>query len=418
MRKYATAILILSFYTHTNLQTDSVDWGFFGHKLINRLAIFTLPSDLITFYKKNIEYITSHSVDPDKRRYTVKAEAIRHYIDLDHWLHKPVDSLPSDYALALLKFESFYILSDADTLLLFETNKVVPNLSSFYGKQDSLYFSKQIVELLEPEHCAISIKLFQKLFYNHILQEYDPDAWNVDLTILQDYFIQKVTPDYRLSIIDTFSKHGILPYHFTRVYKQLIQAFEEKDHPKILRLSADIGHYLGDAHVPLHTSKNYNGQLTNQTGIHAFWESRIPELFAEQDFDFVVGPAFFIEDINRFIWNILYESHSFVPALLEKEKTLSQTYPFDKQYCFETRGSTTVKLPCKKYAERYYKSLDDQVEQRMRACIRNLGSVWLSAWIEAGQPDLSEEFEVSKESKTIATDSTALELVTPQRVHE
>ena len=41
----------------------------------------------------------------------------------------------------------------------------------------------------------------------------------------------------------------------------------------VLRTAADLGHYLADAHVPLHTTGNYNGQRTNQTGIHALWET-------------------------------------------------------------------------------------------------------------------------------------------------
>ena len=48
-------------------------WGFFGHKKINRVAVFTIPdSELFQFYKKNIDYLTEHAVDPDKRRYAVK----------------------------------------------------------------------------------------------------------------------------------------------------------------------------------------------------------------------------------------------------------------------------------------------------------------------------------------------------------
>ncbi len=42
-------------------------WGFFGHRRINRMAVFTLPPGLIPFYKKNLEFITEHAVDPDKR---------------------------------------------------------------------------------------------------------------------------------------------------------------------------------------------------------------------------------------------------------------------------------------------------------------------------------------------------------------
>ena len=65
------------------LLSFTVDWGFFGHRRINKLACFTLPQDLFGFYKSNIDYIADHAVDPDKRRYASKFEAIRHYIDLD-----------------------------------------------------------------------------------------------------------------------------------------------------------------------------------------------------------------------------------------------------------------------------------------------------------------------------------------------
>ena len=51
-------------------------WGFFGHRRINRMAVFTLPPEMIVFFKRKIEYITEHAVDPDKRRYASRFEAI------------------------------------------------------------------------------------------------------------------------------------------------------------------------------------------------------------------------------------------------------------------------------------------------------------------------------------------------------
>lgn len=406
-------LLCILIYTQPclNINPES-DWGFYGHRLINRLAVFTLPPELIGFYKNNIGYISDHAVDPDKRRYTVKAEAIRHYIDLDHWLNSDNDKLPCDYALAMLTYSEITIHRTQDSFPLFE--KYISNLDT----TGQLHFSDQVIAQYSPFECSISSAQFRKLFYSKILPDYDPDYWFTELQALSEFFEIKPGSEI-IHILDTFSKHGILPYHFIKVYKQLTAAFIEKNTSKILRFSAEIGHYLGDAYVPLHTSKNYNGQLTNQIGIHAFWESRIPELFAEQDFDFVVGPAAFIEDINHFIWNVIHESHSFVPYLLHKEKELSQSYPYDKQYCFERRGSAILKLPCKKYAELYYQSLDDQVEQRMRKCILNLGSVWMSAWIEAGQPLLDKAAsDLQPLNYTEPSDSAQEQIFIPARNHE
>ena len=35
----------------------------------------------------------------------------------------------------------------------------------------------------------------------------------------------------------------------------------QKNQTKILRYAAELGHYIADAHVPLHASSNHNGQL-------------------------------------------------------------------------------------------------------------------------------------------------------------
>jgi len=47
-------------------------WGFFAHKKINQLAVFTLPPAMAGFYKRNIEYLTEAAVNPDRRRYTIR----------------------------------------------------------------------------------------------------------------------------------------------------------------------------------------------------------------------------------------------------------------------------------------------------------------------------------------------------------
>ena len=190
--------------------------------------------------------------------------------------------------------------------------------------------------------------------------------------------------------IDTFVEHGVLPYNLIRLQNRLTKAMEAKNSALILRLSADMGHYIGDAHVPLHTTSNYNGYQTDQIGIHAFWETRLPELFADEQFDYFVGQATYIEDPISYYWNIVLNSHALVADVLSIEKELSQTYPKDQQDCFVERGTGAMQnIPCAAYAEKYHLLLEGQVEQQMRAAIKAVGDAWYTAWINAGQPDLS-----------------------------
>lgn len=275
-----------------SFQQKKLVWGFYAHKQINRLAVFTLPPEMIGFYKKFIQEIKENAVNPDMRRYAVKGEAPRHYIDLDIY---------GDSAL-----------------------QVVPK------------YWKQAVEKYSE---------------------------------------------------DTLQAYGIVPWHVNRMRYWLTDAFKKKDVDAILRLSSDLGHYIADAHVPLHTTENYNGQLTGQVGIHGFWESRLPELFAEE-FDFFVGRAEYIDRPQLAIWKIVAESHMAVDSVLKFEKELSDSFPDSKKYGYEERGGSTVRVYSKDYSTEYFKMMDGMVERRMRSAILMVGNFWYTCWVDAGQPDL------------------------------
>ena len=80
---------IIIFLVFFSPSTFLCGWGFFGHKKINRVAVFTIPeSSLFQFYKQNIDYVTEHAIDPDKRRYAVIGEVEKHFIDIDHYIKK------------------------------------------------------------------------------------------------------------------------------------------------------------------------------------------------------------------------------------------------------------------------------------------------------------------------------------------
>ncbi|WP_370627250.1 zinc dependent phospholipase C family protein [Pontibacter sp. HSC-14F20] len=107
----------------------------------------------------------------------------------------------------------------------------------------------------------------------------------IDLNVYGDSALYKMPRFWQQAMErygkDTLMAHGIMPWHINRMKFQLTQAFKDRNLDQILRLSADIGHYIADASVPLHTTRNYNGQLTDQRGIHAFWESRLPEMLSD-----------------------------------------------------------------------------------------------------------------------------------------
>ncbi len=266
-------------------------WGFFAHKKINQLAVFTLPPAMAGFYKRNIEYLTEAAVNPDRRRYTIPEEAPRHYIDLDDYGDSAVYKLPR--------------------------------------------------------------------YWNDAVKQFGEDS---------------------------LLARGIVPWHIFRVYLQLKEAFLIKDPDRILKVSADLGHYVADAHVPLHTTKNYDGQLTGQVGIHGFWESRLPELYFE-NYDLFVGAATYIPNVQVTAWEIVIQSNRAVDSVLMFEKELA-ALEGERKFSFETKGKQTVRVYSTEYAQKYNHMLAGMVERQFLGSIKSTGSIWYTAWVDAGQPDL------------------------------
>lgn len=281
-------------------------WGFYAHRRINHFAVFTLPADLFGFYKAHLDEITEKAVNPDKRRYAVKGEAPRHYIDIDHYAEDGEDPF-----------------------------EVVPR------------------------------------------------KW--------DDAVAKFTED-------TLLAYGIVPWHVDRMVYRLTRAFQEQDAAKVVRLSADLGHYIGDAHVPLHTTKNYNGQLTGQYGIHGLWETRLPELF-DFEYNFFAGRATYIDYVLDYAWDMVEQSHRAVDSVLTMERELRANFPNDQVYAFEERGRTLTKVYSKDYAFTYHEMMDGMVERRMRQSITAIGSLWYTAWVNAGQPNLEGMQAMTTESE-------------------
>ncbi len=293
-------------------------WGFFAHRRINELAVFTLPQELFGFYKEHINFISEHAVDPDKRRYGVKGEAPRHFIDIDHYC------------------------------------KDKPHCNPF---------------LLMPRRWNDAVEQFSE---------------------------------------DTLMEYGIVPWHISTMTYRLTKAFEEKNLKRILRNSAEIGHYVADAHVPLHTTENYNGQFSGQYGIHGFWESRLPELY-EPNYDFFVGQASYIESPLNKAWEVVEASHNALDSVLRFEKELTEEYPEDRKFSYEERGRMLVKVYSEDFSNDYHQRLNGQVERRMREAVITVGSLWFTAWVNAGQPVLDDilpealeqlKEEIAKENET------------------
>ncbi len=184
-------------------------------------------------------------------------------------------------------------------------------------------------------------------------------------------------------------RHGKLPWIIINNYNSLVKAFTDKDLSSILKYSADIGHYISDAHVPLHTHSNYDGQNSNQQGIHSLWETQVPHLFIDTLILNNVQVEY-ISDLDEFVWNCIFKSHQISNDVFRVDSILREEYQNEVMDLVNFQGKTKFK---RKYCEDFSESLSLKIHERYEKACVSVASMWLSAWIDAGQPDLKEFYD-------------------------
>lgn len=189
------------------------------------------------------------------------------------------------------------------------------------------------------------------------------------------------------------NQNGILFWYVQDLMEKLTKAFKEKKKTEILFLAADLGHYIGDAHMPLHTSANYDGQQSNQKGIHALWESRLPEMYGTS-FNYNVSEAKYIDNVQKEIWSIILNSHKLKDTLLSVDIELKKNFAEDKIFKIDATGKVIKNkygqpIFSDDYAKAFHSALNGMVEKQMRASIQATANFWYTAWVNGGKPDLS-----------------------------
>jgi len=110
-------------------------------------------------------------------------------------------------------------------------------------------------------------------------------------------------------------QQGILPWAILAAADSLQTLFELNDMHQAMLIAADIGHYIGDSHMPLHITRNYNGQFTNQYGVHSRYESDMIGSFQSQII-YNGDSLQYINNLSDFIFNMLYENYQYVDSVL------------------------------------------------------------------------------------------------------
>ena len=279
----------------------------------------------------------------------------------------------------------------ASIVAAFLVATLVPTPAFAWGAVAHRYIMRRAIELLPAEI---------KPFFEHnrdelVLRANDPDLWRVvgfedePPNHQLDFGVDDYGPypfvalprDYDAAVekfgVAIVRRHGLLPWRTMEEFGNLRRMFQGFVRNQLyvggntVLFASTLSHYIQDAHQPLHVHNNYDGQLSGQTGLHSRFESELFERF-ESRLSINPAPVRLVTNTRDFIFDIALASHQLVPKILDADRDaigLRDTY--DDAY-FET----------------FLANIKPVLEQQLAGAITGTASAIVSAWTQAGKPEL------------------------------
>ena len=207
--------------------------------------------------------------------------------------------------------------------------------------------------------------------------------------------------------LDTLKKYGTLPYVVVTHTEKLTNAFRSGNADSIVFYAAELTHYIADAHVPLHTSINYDGQLTGQNGLHDLWETTVPEVMISSYQLSSRHKAKYISSPSNEIWKIMEHTFSLLPNMLAAEKEVSKSFTDSTKYRWEFRWGKNRRFYSYEFARQYSAALKSSVNDQLRAASEAIADFWYTAWVNAGKPNLDPLLTTDYNKKSFKSEKKA-----------
>jgi hypothetical protein len=177
---------------------------------------------------------------------------------------------------------------------------------------------------------------------------------------------------------------GILPWVTLTTFDSLKSCFNRLDWSKAVLFAADLGHYVGDGHMPLHITRNYNGQYSGNNGIHSRYESSMINAYISQ-ITYPGNDVEEIEDVNQYIFNYLYTNYTYVDSVIAAD-----------DYAKAIAGNTNSSA----YKQALWNKSKGFTIRLFKNSSHALAELIFTAWVQAGSPQMSASSITNPGNKT------------------
>ncbi|MCE1164526.1 MAG: T9SS type A sorting domain-containing protein [Bacteroidetes bacterium] len=164
--------------------------------------------------------------------------------------------------------------------------------------------------------------------------------------------------------------NGLVPFAIINYTDSVKKYFVSRNWQSAMLKAADLGHYVGDAHNPLHCTEYYDGWSAFSSGIHSRYETQL----INRDSAYLQYPydnASYIQNVNQFAFDIVYTSNSYVDSVYRADSI-----------AHVTAGSTSNAL----YYQTFWTYASGFTNLVFKNASLKLASLIYTAWVNAGSP--------------------------------
>lgn len=227
------------------------------------------------------------------------------------------------------------------------------------------YFRAQRAYLVthagDPDHPAHATTL-DRLHHFTDAEAYDRYPFGA----LRTQFVEESRPPTAAEL-----KEGDSIWQIERYTLELERDWRARRSAAALRAAIFAAHYAADLTQPLHTVVNYDGQKTGQAGIHARFETELVKALGD-GWQLRPPPAEYAPRVRARIFSELLESYRSAPLIFAADRNAA------------TGRSTTDP----RYFYIFAQQAGPLARRRLQAAAGFVSSLWYTAWVRAGKPDL------------------------------
>lgn len=169
----------------------------------------------------------------------------------------------------------------------------------------------------------------------------------------------------------TVDKYGLLPWQIGVYSQKLTQALESQDWQAAKLAAAALAHYVAAADDPFNTTANGDGSLSGQPGVNLRFGGGLVDRY--QLFFFVKpSEAIYIKDPTDRAFEMVIGAHAWIENILNADRLAHQ----------DLAGYSD------EFYDRFYAQAGAILVRQLSDASTDIGSYWMTAWINAGRPKL------------------------------